>query len=207
MVPRALALLSLSLLAAAPAVAATVHDESIDGDLADGGAQAPTPLAFSVGSNVVTGVVATGGSIADTRDYWWFTIDPGLRLDAVRLLQYDDPNRAGSTFDGNRGFYSLLDGVSSVIPGGGFANLGGNHLDPLPAGSDLLAPIAAGGISGGDGFSLPLGAGTYTFQVQQTGPQVSAYSLDFVVSQVPEPTAGVLGLLSVIALVARRRVG
>lgn len=170
-----------------------IYAEEVSGDLANGGADLPTAVSFSEGSNIVTGSVTTAGG--DTRDYLTFTIDPGFQLDAILQLEYDDPALAGSLFDGNRGFYALLDGVSGAIPGSGFDNLGGDHLDPIGFGADLLAGIADGGISGGTGFSTPLGAGTYTFQVQQTGPQISNYALDFVVAQVPEPTSAALTAL------------
>ncbi|MEO1495975.1 MAG: PEP-CTERM sorting domain-containing protein [Planctomycetota bacterium] len=203
----------LALLATAIAIAPlgvahasnTAFDESVSGDLSDGGAEAPSPVSFVVGSNVVTGSVASG-SIGDTRDYWTFDIDPGLQLEAVLLLEYDDPNSlAGTLMDGNRGFYSLLDGVSGAIPGAGFANLGGNHLDPLGFGADLLAPIAAGGISGGTGFDTPLGPGTYTFQVQQTGSPVSNYSLSFVIAPIPEPATAWLLTFGLTTIRRRRR--
>lgn len=187
---------------AAGAAAEVVYSEALNGDLADGGAELPTLVAFGEGSNTVAGSVSTG--TGDTRDFLTFTIDPGFQLSSILQLEYDDPALAGSLFDGNRGFYALLAGVSGVIPTGGFENLGGNHHDPIGLGADLLPAIAGGGISGGDGFTIPLGAGTYTFLVQQTGPQVSGYSLDFVVARVPEPTTTILLALGLAAAAARR---
>ena len=200
---RSIITAAVALLAAQTALASVVFDETITGDLADGNAPAPTPVAFSVGSNIINGSVSAGQG--DTRDYWTFTLPPGSALVAVAQLAYDDPNRDNGIFDGNRGFYALLEGESTTVPGGGFANLGGDHFDPIAPGGNLLPPISGGGISGGDGFSLPLGPGTYTFQVQQTGPQVSRYSLDFVV--IPEPATAALILPAALAAMVRRRNG
>ena len=70
-------------------------------------------------------------------------------------------------------------------------------------GTNILDDMGVG--SGAIGFIPPLGAGTYSFWLQQTGGAVIGYGLDFVV--VPEPTAA--GLLSLgllgLAFVGRRR--
>ncbi|MEM9883410.1 MAG: hypothetical protein AAF800_10870 [Planctomycetota bacterium] len=178
------------------ATRANRYDETVNGDLSDSGA-APTPVNLALGSNTVSGSVTTAGG--DTRDYLTFTIGAGQTLASIDLLEYDDPDQPG-TNDGNRGFYALVEGATSAQPGGGFDNLGGDHLDPEPFGTNLLDAIAAGGISGGDGFS-EVGEGTYTFVVQQTGPQTSNYLLDFVV--VPEPAS--LTLLAAAGALASRR--
>jgi hypothetical protein len=56
--------------------------------------------------------------------------------------------------------------------------------------------------TGGQGFSAPLGAGTYTYVIQQTGQNVNLYALDFEV--VPEPTtlalAAVAGMATLVFL-------
>jgi hypothetical protein len=56
--------------------------------------------------------------------------------------------------------------------------LGGDHVDGVNEGTDLL-PALADGEPAGAGFSIPLGEGTYTYLIQQTGPQVSGYALVF----------------------------
>ncbi|MEM9056745.1 MAG: VPLPA-CTERM sorting domain-containing protein, partial [Pseudomonadota bacterium] len=80
-----------------------------------------------------------------------------------------------------------------------------DHLDP-DIGADLLPALAAGTLAG-SGFDAPLGEGVYTFLVQQTGPQLNGYSLEFVVSAVPVPAALplLLGALGALGAVARRR--
>ena len=193
------------------AVTNVVFAEEVSGDASNGAfdnGAAPTPVDFTEGSNVITGTVVdegdTNATTNDIRDYFTFTIDPGYELDSILQLEHDDPNGSGGLFDGNRGFYALYAGVDNALPAFG-NNLGGDHLDPIGFGADLLPSIAGGGISSSQGFDLPLQAGTYTFLVQQTGPQVSNYGFDFVVSAVPEPSTGLLTLAILSTRVFRRR--
>ena len=161
-------------------------------------AATPTPLAFSLGTNTITGSVSTGSG--DTRDYITFTIAPGQVLSALRLITYQQPG--GVT--GNRGFHALNSGATSFIPGAATeANfLGGDHVDPLPSGTDLL-PELSNGDTAGVGFTVPLGPGTYSYVIQQTGPQVSEYSMQFVVTAPPPvPAAGHGVLAALVVLLA-----
>lgn len=57
------------------------------------------------------------------------------------------------------------------------------------SGSDLLARLGLAQ-TGGSGFTPPLGPGTYTFLIQQTGPPLTGFTLAFVV--VPEPSSAAL---------------
>jgi hypothetical protein len=56
---------------------------------------------------------------------------------------------------------------------------------------------------GGTGFEVPLGAGTYTYLVQQTGPQQTGYSIEFNVT--PEPSGLLFVLIGLGAVVSRRQ--
>ena len=164
-----------------PALSLTnvIWDEGVDGDLSTN-PLAPTPLTFGVGNNEIIGSVQSPN---DTRDYITFTIEAGQTLQSILLLQYEDSNTGGPA---SRGFNAINQGTTSFIPNGGTAGqfLGGAHLDPLPPGTDLL-PILAGAPQAGTGFGVPLGPGDYSYLIQQTGPELSGYTLDFVV--VPEP--------------------
>jgi hypothetical protein len=84
---------------------------------------------------------------------------------------------------GNRGFHAINAAPPASSPGAATAGsfLGGDHLDAAPPGTDLL-PALADGMPAGTGFTAPLGPGTYSYLIQQTGPQISGYSLKFVVS-------------------------
>jgi hypothetical protein len=194
--PFLLSLLSSAALSGV-ASAATIWTESVDGDLSSNAA-APTAVTFAMGSNVITGSVFTG---TDSRDYITFTVQPGQALSALILLMYDDPD-TGAANDGNTGYQAIILGSTSLVPTAenSLSFLGGSHVAP-PIGTDFL-PIMGSGSIAGSGFSGPLGPGTYSYHIQQTGPQVTAYSLDFVV--VPEPSFGVLAIVGA-GLVLRRR--
>jgi hypothetical protein len=174
-----LALASLLATSCAP----LTYDEAVDGDLSSD-ATAPTPLHFSLGKNTVTGSV-TSTAPADTRDFLTFTIPHGLQLTALQLLRWRDLPGGGPA---NRGFHALNSGPTSFVPGAATAGnfLGGDHLDPANEGTDLL-PGLADGVTAGTGFTVPLGPGTYSYVIQQTGPQLNGYTLQFVVGIAHHP--------------------
>jgi hypothetical protein len=178
------------------ASAAVAWDESVDGDLSTD-PNAPTPVSFSLGSNLISGSI-TGPD--DIRDYLTFTIPTGMALAELRQLEY--VTLPGGE-PGNRGFHAIIAGNTSFLPDasniGNF--LGGNHVDPLPVGTDMLPALAAATL-GGTGFTIPLGPGTYTYHIQQTTQILTGYSLDF--ELVPEPTSLALLTIAVPALVRRR---
>ncbi|MFG0316943.1 MAG: hypothetical protein ACF8XB_06710, partial [Planctomycetota bacterium JB042] len=161
--------------------AGVVHDETTDGELS-GDPNAPTPLAFELGSNTVSGTVVN----ASPRDYITFTLPPGTVLTAIQLPVYQFPN--GNP--GNTGYHSLAAGPTSFFPnlatGANF--LGGDHIFGFQAGTDVL-PGLASAAQNGTGFPSPLAAGTYTYQIQQTGPEVTDYQLDFMVECVGAATS------------------
>ena len=176
-----LSLLQLSVLALAPAAPApaalgVLWDESTDGDLSTDPAS-PTPIVLAVGTNTIRGSVI---SPADTRDYITFTIPPGQQLTALRQRAYVD---VPGGFGANRGYNAFNSGSTSLVPNNmnGASFLGGNHIDPLTPGTDMLATLAGAPLAG-TGFSVPLGPGTYSYLIQQTGPEENGYELEFVVS-------------------------
>ena len=154
---------------------AQVWDEDVDGDLSDD-PDAPTPLVFAPGANTIVGSMQ---SPDDTRDFITFTVMPGQQLTGLLLQRYIDLDTGG---DGDRGFHAINEGPTSFIPGPDTADLflGGAHLDPAPPGTDLL-PVLGMAPQAGTGFEPPLGPGTYSYVVQQTGPELTGYTLDFVI--------------------------
>lgn len=80
--------------------------------------------------------------------------------------------------------------------------LGGDHLTVNQIGFDQL-PVLVTAPLAGTGFSVPLGPGTCSYLVQQTGTEHICYLIDFVVT--PEPDRFLfLGVLSLV--VADRRI-
>lgn len=162
---------------------------------------APTALVLGIGTHSISGSVTTP---SDTRDYLSFEIGAGEQLTDIILQSYVDGTVGGP---GNRGYHALSAGATSAIPGftTGDDFLAGAHLDPLPAGSSLLGQLMASPLNG-TGLSGPVGAGIYTYLIQQTGPQVSNYGIQLVVSAtpVPLPASGIL-LAGVFAMAAGMR--
>ncbi|MEM7254217.1 MAG: hypothetical protein AAF493_22595 [Pseudomonadota bacterium] len=169
-------------LCAEAAFSATAWDESANGDLSTD-PFSPTNVSLEVGANTVQGTVVTA---TDTRDYLTFDVGPGRLLTNIVLTDYLDVTDPANPVPGNRGFVALDDGSTSAVPTGGTIGefLGGDHLDAADVGNDLLAQLALAPL-GGSGFTTPLGEGTYTLLVQQTGPQVSAYGLELTVVPLP----------------------
>ena len=76
-------------------------------------------------------------------------------------------------------------------------NLVGVNLLPLMGDKNTIS-------LGSQGFTPPLGAGTYTFLFQQLGASTT-YQFDFTLTAVPEPgTMGILGLAAILLLKRRK---
>ena len=156
-----------------------VYDEAIDGDLS-GDPTAPTPIALDGDTLTVSGSVQAG-SAGDVRDYFTFTVPAGQDLVAMNLVSYVD-GTTGKT--GNKGYVMIDDGSTSVVPSFTTTQefLGGWHLlrSIFPDESVNMLTRMSAGTSGGTGFTLPLGPGDYTVNIQQTGSQNNAYTVRLV---------------------------
>jgi hypothetical protein len=163
---------------AAPAVFAIDHNEAGDGDLNTNPAT-PTALAFTIGSNTVTGTTGAVGGVVD-RDYITFTIAAGHSLTAINLLSFSPDNLA---------FVSLNTGTTSFVPSGATAAsfLAGAHPNAADIGVDLLELMVSESVTGNSLPAPQLGPGDYCFLIQQTNPITQTYSLDFVI-QAPVST-------------------
>jgi hypothetical protein len=178
---------------AGPASGAPIWTESVDGDLS-GNRAAPTALAAGIGSNQVSGT-----TVAGDLDYFSLLIPAGATLSQIVLT-----NTTLSSFD--LAFLAIQSGSTfTVDPSNPDVSqlLGWVHLRSNQVGTDILDNLAIG--SGAIGFLPPLGPGTYSFWLQQTGGAVTGYGLDFVV--VPEPMAASLLALGLtgLAFAGRRR--
>lgn len=186
--------LPICLLAAGLVVADVVHDESVDGELSDDGAN-PTFLTFSVGANEVIG--STTNSPLD-RDLWTFIIGADQQLDSVFLRNYDTTEDAS--------FFAVESGNQITSFGSAAGLLGSTLVGSAPGaqqGDDVLDDLG-GALFGGAGFSGPLGPGQYTFWFQETAANTN-YNFEFNVSAVPEPGSFAVLALGLPWMLRRRR--
>lgn len=194
----AIPFLALGLAASVPAVqAATVHTESVDGDFSNDYLH-PSAVTVAGGSNRVFGATgraaaAQGGAI--DRDYFTITVPFGYRLVAIEVL----PGTQSDTVGPQVSFIGLAAGAVGSNPATApssalAATLLGYYLyGPADIGKDILAGMAANNLFTGppfnqppaQGFTAPLGPGSYTFWMQETVVGNFAYGFDLKV--VPEP--------------------
>lgn len=191
--------LSLGLLAAT-AQAGVIWDESANGDLS-GNRLAPTVVSLGVGSNDLLATSSSGD-----REYLTFAVPAGHLLSGVILDAYTGTD--GTAFFGLQAGTTFTEPATGTNPANllGYTHFG-TDVGPgrVNVGGDLLP--ASGTAFGAIGFTPPLPAGNYAVWLQQTSStDLTSYTLDFVVTPVPEPAAAPLagGALLLGALAARR---
>jgi hypothetical protein len=156
---------------------------------------APTPVALSLGSNIISGL--TGGFDSN---YMTFTIAPGQDLSSITVLDGSpSPDRiffgiaSGGTVYVDPSFTSAAGLIGWTL----FSNADDNTnvLGALGA----AAPANFPPIPGATGFTPPLGAGTYsTWIVDGDGAfDTVPYKLNFAISAAPEPSTWALMFLGV----------
>ncbi|HEY4308855.1 MAG TPA: PEP-CTERM sorting domain-containing protein [Pirellulales bacterium] len=192
-----LATCGLILLATAPLTAATVWNETSDGDISNN-RLTPTAVTLGVGGNDVIGSVV--GSPSDI-DYLTINVPAGDKLSQIVLESFTSTDQ--------KGFIGILHGSTFTEPavGTNVANLlGYTHFGPGAGnvGLDILPSMGTG--PGAQGFTAPLATGNYTLWIQQLGA-LTSYDFNFVVSPVPEPSTWALAgtAAGLYALVFRRR--
>lgn len=172
---------TLMLLAAlaSPAAAAVIHDESVNGDLSSNAA-APTTVVLALGGNTITGSCHNIAPTPDVRDYITFTIPAGHELANLNLLAYAPDNLSFASF--NVGATSF---VPSAVTNGSF--LTGIHIAGAQVGMDLMPAFVSASVTTNALAAPKLGAGTYSFLIQQTSAIVQQYSLEFVLIELGVP--------------------
>lgn len=197
----AAALLLLAI--AASARAGVLHNEGSNGDLSNNQA-APNAFGLIAGSNSIVGTVGNG----DSQDWVAVTVPAGHVLASYINSAYTSGDAQG--FTGVQAGSSFAGDAGTAGPYLGYAHFGfGAQNGVLPAtnliGQDLLPIMGNTSIAfGSQGFGPPLGAGTYTFLIQQLGASTS-YQFDFNVTAVPEPTSIALLGCAAMLLLARRK--
>ena len=163
-----------------------IHDEGSTGtsDPLSRNNLNPTNLGvLSAGSNIVRGHIEAALSVGDV-DIFSFTVADGSQLDGLFVEEFG-PSILGASdaagflaIDDSGTFPVSTSQLNSGNPGTnqfiGGTTFGLNDL-PAAGGGDILARA---GLFAGSGFTGPLGPGTYTVYVQQTGP-ATEYSLNF----------------------------
>lgn len=140
-------------------------------------------------SDLSTGV--TGNSSGDI-DFFNIEVATGFQLDSISLESFDGGGQAffGFAEDVLGGNPALAaEQPAFVATALGFTLIDGTE-------TSLFDDLAAGegGTLPGIGFdpTQSLGAGTYAFVFQNTGPNVNNYYLNFTASAVPEPTSALV---------------
>lgn len=170
------------------------YDEGLSGDIS-GDRLNPTAFSLVPGDNTLIGVligVDIEGNV--DRDYFSVTVPAGYQLSELVHTDYISEDFGA--------FIAIESGaVFPIAPEDANPGnlLGWALFGPSTVGVDLLPTMGGNGT----GFTAPLPAGTYSFWVQQTG-EFTDYSLNFVVTEVPSPSAGLV-LLGVIPFARRRR--
>lgn len=170
------------------ACSAVIWDEAIHGDLSNNHL-APDTLTVGIGSNLLIG--STGNY---DRDYFHFSLQPGMALTAIILVDY--------VSEDHYAFIAIQEGtfITEDPENPDVGNLlGWTLFGPHLIGQDLLAPMGQG--YGAIGFTPPLTGSDYAFWLQQTGDPTD-YVLDFQI--VPEPSTWI-ALLSLAGLTFLRR--
>lgn len=173
-----------------------VYNEIVSGDLGDPINAAPTDLGvLGLGVNTVSGSLDNTFSILD-RDAFTFNVAVGQQLDSLsftnlqgedRFYALSNQDTALSTSSANGNYYASLVGAGSI-------------------GTNLLDGTVNNLRTVGSGQSGPLGAGEYSFWLQETDFSVVGYSLSLSTSTaVPEPGATCVLFISGGLMGLRRR--
>jgi hypothetical protein len=197
---RALALAAVTLGCSAVVARAAAYTESIDGDLS-GVAASPTPWVLGLGANPLSGTAGTNFN-AGVNDYDLvaFTVPAGLRLDSIRVTNYQNVDPFAIAFFALQAGTPWLDGFGFDI--GGNYLMGWSHIDSTMVDDDLLDKIQEH--ANEPPFDIPLGSGAYTMLIQDIDTTFD-YTLTFQVTAVPEPSTAALVAVGGLACCRGRR--
>jgi hypothetical protein len=201
------ALMSLFIGLGSSAFGGTIWNEAVDGDLSNSGLSPTVVRPMTVGSNDVLGTTGSGANGVDL-DYFVVTVPTGFALASITVLP-------GTQSGGSVSFIGMEAGSEvTVSPTASSAAglLGWWHYGPADINTNIL-PSMGVPTDGSSGFTPPLGAGQYSFWIQELSTGTFAYGFDLGLvstASVPEPgtfTISLIGLAMLVpALLRRRRV-
>ena len=179
---------------AGSAAANVIWDEAIDGSLSTDRFNTTDMGTLWAGSNDVLGSTVSGIS-----KFFTITIGEGDSWTGLIVESWES--------DDDLGFLGVVTGdYFSVDPANPDVTqlMGYVHYGELDVGQDILPTMGMG--PGSQGFTTPVGPGTYSFWVRQGGADLSHWDLNFVVeSSTVVPGAGGLFALAGMGLARRRR--
>ena len=157
-----------------PHALAVNHNEGTNGDLSNNG-NAPTSLNLTAGTNSVIATMP-----AADLDFLTVHVPTNHQLTALMLASY-----AGGG-DGTA-FIGMKTGTTIAVTSNPAQLNGYTHFGTGPGnvGQDILDNIGQG--AGATGFTPPLGAGAYSFWIQQASGANTSYQFDFVVNALAVP--------------------
>ena len=204
----AVAVFGWALMGGELAHAAVIYNESVSGDLSNSGLN-PTVISVAPGSNQVFGTTGKNpATLIIDRDYFTFTVPNGLSLTAVTVLPgTKNLGPHGDSFIGLEAGPEVTVLTTATTAAG---LLGWDHYDSGDIGNNILPDMGSAGL-GATGFTGPLGAGTYSFWIQEASVGTVPYGFDFTLTAAPEPDSwpvvlAVVGLLGMSRL-HKRHIG
>ncbi len=175
--------------------AVTVYNEGTSGDLSNSGLS-PTFVTVASGSNQIFGATGRDASGLD-RDYLTISIPTGLQLTGITVLP-------GTTSGGAVSFIGLQAGSQVTLPTSAtdaMGLLGWWHYGPSDINTNILPEIGVAS-NGSSGFTGPLGAGNYSFWIQDFNTGSFNYGFDLTLAAAPAPEPATYGLAMIGAGIA-----
>ena len=192
---RSFIALAAALMLSAPTTAATVWDETVDGDLSSN-PLAPTAVVVALGFNDVLGSAGaalvlgaptfdpTTGAPNFDMDFLTFMVPTGYILKSlvpVNIVFAESTDT--KAFIGLEGGTQITAATNFPYSTGALGLLGWLHVAASDVGTDILPAMGVSGM-GATGFSPPLPAGGYTLWIQDDLPV--SYDLRIEIAGVPE---------------------
>ena len=156
--------------------AAVFWDESINGDLSNDKA-IPNQFTLASGVNTLNGTV---GAVSGSQDWFTLTVPANFQFQTIIPRVHGSLDTAFIGFQNGNSFVGNENTDAT-------AYRGYTHVSPGTLNTDIMP--AMGTAPGAQGFTPPLGPGSYTFLIQQLGGE-TAYQFEF--TAIPEARGQVL---------------